>query len=505
MYVSFFGHTPELNPRKILAGTLGRYTPAVTTQAAPFDRLTALDRGFLDIEEHNLHMHVGSVAIFEMGDLGTTDGGVDIEKLRDYVESRLHRVPRYRQRIEYTPVGRNPIWVDDPHFNISYHVRHTALPRPGDDRQLKRLAGRLMSQQLDRGKPLWELWVVEGLLNRRLALVSKVHHCMIDGVSGAEILQQIFTPQPQGSFADPKPFEPRPLPPTRALVVNSAARRLNAPRGLVRAVTQAVSAPQDSLRRTIETVPAIGEVFDTWSQLASPTPINKPIGPHRRFDWLGMDIRRVRAVKTAMKGTVNDVVLTTVASGMSKFFERRGVSPAAQAQMRFRIYCPVSVRSEEEKGALGNRVIMAIVDLPLGEVEPQERLDRVQASFKKFRDTKQALGADVLTSMSEWVAPAITTQAFRLSYRRHTGNLIVTNVPGPQVDLFLLGARMLETYPLVPLYIDQTLGIALFSYAGGLYWGFNADWDTMPDLHDLVLDVDAAFSELERYAASKQN
>ena len=464
-----------------------------------FDRLTALDRGFLDIEEANLHMHVGSVAIFDVGDLKSSEGGIDFERLREFITARLHRVHRYRQRIAYTPVERHPIWVDDRHFNIHYHVRHTALPRPGDDRQLKRLAGRLMSQQLDRGKPLWELWVVEGLQGDRFALVSKVHHCMIDGISGAEILQQLFSPKPQSTYPEPRPYQPRAFPTTMAMLRSSTKQSLSAPRTLARVATRAAAAPQETLRKTLQNVPAVGRVVSTWSQSASVTPINQPIGPHRRFDWLAMDLSRVRNVKSRLHGTVNDVVLTIVSEAMSRFFERRGLDRSRQEQLRFRVFCPISLRSREQKGELGNRVAMTIVDLPLGEVDAQDRLGKVQASFGRFRESKEALGADVLTSMGEWVAPSLATLSVRLSYRRHAGNLIVTNVPGPQMDLYLLGARMLETYPVVPLYIEQCLGIALFSYAGRLFWGFNADWDTMPDLHDLVIDVEAAFESLEAY------
>ncbi len=444
-------------------------------------------------------MHVGSVAIFDAGDLSTDHGGIDIDRLRDYVAAKLHRVPRYRQRIAYTPFERHPIWVDDPHFNVFYHVRHTALPRPGDERQLKRLAGRLMSQQLDRGKPLWELWVVEGLQGGRFGLISKVHHCMIDGISGAEILQQLFTPHPQLLSPPPKPYEPRPLPSRMALIRNTTGNTLQTPRTLLTLATRTVAAPRDAVRKSLETLPAVGRVVQAWSQSASVTPINKPIGPHRRFDWLDMDFRRVKYVKNMMGATVNDLVLTIVSMAMTRFFERRGIDPKRQEELRFRVFCPISLRSAEEKNALGNRVAMPIVDLPLGDVAHETRLAKVQQSFGRFRETKQALAAHVLTSVGEWVAPSLATLSVRMSYKRHAGNLVVTNVPGPQIELYLLGARMLQTYPVVPLYIEQCLGIALFSYAGHLYWGFNADWDTMPDLHDLVEDVEAVFNALEAH------
>ncbi|MCB9651386.1 MAG: wax ester/triacylglycerol synthase family O-acyltransferase [Alphaproteobacteria bacterium] len=469
-----------------------------------YQRLTAVDRGFLDMEDDSLHMHVGSVAIFETGDLSTPEGGVDFGRIRDYIASRLHRVPRYRQKITYTPVERHPVWVDDDRFNIDYHLRHTALPRPGDERQLKRLAGRLMSQQLDRGKPLWEIWVVEGLGPDRFAIINKVHHCMIDGISGNEILQQIYTPAPKEHHASPRPFRARDLPSALELFMGATKRRFEAPVAVARTMRDAALAPTRALRRTLETAPAVGRVFDNWSQLASPTPINQPIGPHRRFDWLQMDLDRVRAVKTKMNGTVNDVVLTVVAGAMARFFEDHGIDPGSQEQMRFRVFCPVSLRGERERSTLGNRVAMTIVDLPLGNRPPQERLDGVKESFRSFRESKEALGADVLTSASNWMAPTLVSLSFRMSYRRRAGNMVVTNVPGPQVPLYLLGARMLETYPLVPLFIEQCLGIALFSYAGRLFWGFNSDWETMPDLHALVENVSEAFAELEAHVGSRR-
>ena len=463
---------------------------------AIYDRLSAQDRSFLELEGPSSHMHVAGCFIFERGELSTAAGGVDIDKLRDYVASRLHRIPRYRQRIAWIPVENHPVWVDDDRFNIHYHVRHTGLPAPGDDRQLKRFCGRVMSQQLDRGKPLWEMWVVEGLEHDRFALVCKTHHCMVDGISGVDLLAVLLSPTPDKDFETAPRWLPNPAPSGAVLLRDAMLRRVELPIALAGVVGAAMRDPEGTLARVSETVTALGETLQTAISPATDTPLNRPIGPHRRFDWVGFDVEEVKKVKNALGGTVNDVVLATVAGAVGRFLEQRGIPYARQRAMDFRAFCPVSVRSASERGALGNRVSGMIAKLPIAETKPQRRLDRVRAITRQLKESKQALGAAVLTSVSEWTAPTLATMASRLAFENRTANMVVTNVPGPQIPLYLLGARMAETYPMVPLFASQGLGIALFSYAGGLYWGFVCDWDQFPDLHDFVCAIDASFREL---------
>jgi diacylglycerol O-acyltransferase len=463
---------------------------------AHYDRLSAQDRTFLELEGPSTHMHVAGCFVFERGALATPDGGIDVGKLRSYVESRLHRIPRYRQRIAWIPLENHPVWVDDERFNIHYHVRHTALPAPGDDRQLKRLCGRIMSQQLDRGKPLWEMWIVEGLEHDRFALVCKTHHCMIDGISGVDLLAVLLSPTPEKDF-DPAPrWMPNPRPGGAALLRDAVLRRAALPFAIANVVGGALRDPNGTLERASETLAAFRDTVATALTPATDTPLNRPIGPHRRFDWVGFDIDEVKRVKNALGGTVNDVVLTTVAGAVGRFLEQRGISTARQKAMDFRAFCPVSVRADHERGALGNRVSGMVAQLPIAEKRPKKRLEKVRAITKRLKDTKQALGAQVLTSVSEWTAPTLATLASRIAFENRTANLVVTNVPGPQIPLYLLGARMAESYPMVPLFSSQGLGIALFSYAGGLYWGFLCDWDEFPDLHDFVEAIDASFREL---------
>jgi WS/DGAT/MGAT family acyltransferase len=461
-----------------------------------YDRLSAQDRSFLDLEGPSTHMHVGGAFLFEKGSLATPQGGVDIDKIRDYVASRLHRIPRYRQRIAWIPIEDHPVWVDDDRFNIHYHVRHAALPAPGDDRQLKRLCARILSQPLDRGRPLWEMWVVEGLEHDRFALVCKTHHCMIDGVSGVDLLAVLLAATPDKEFEPGPVWYPNPAPGGLALLRDAAWRRVTLPVALAGAAVGALRRPEVTWERAREVASGLGQTLAAALSPAADTPLNRPIGPHRRFDWVGFDIVEVKRVKDRLGGTVNDVVLATVAGAVSRFLDQRGIPLRRQREMDFRAFCPVSVRSREERGALGNRVSSIVARLPIAERDPARRLAAVREVTADLKQSKQALGAEVLTSVSEWTAPTLAALAARLAFANRLSNVVVTNVPGPQIPLYLLGARMLETYPLVPLFEGQGLGIALFSYGGGLYWGFNADWDQFPDLHDFVVAIDASFREL---------
>jgi len=388
--------------------------------------------------------------------------------------------------------------VDDDHFNIHYHVRHTALPRPGDDRQLKRLAGRIMSQHLDRSKPLWEMWVVEGLEDPdHFAVISKIHHCMVDGMSSVDLLNVLLQPEPVESFEPPPDWLPRPAPTSFELLRDAAYRYATLPFELGRnlpSVVAQVRDPRSDLRARLR---AVRDTLGTSLARPSTTPLNQPVGPHRRFDWLAMDLARVKDVKNRLGGTLNDIVLTTVAGAIARFLSRRRVHPA---HIDFRVMAPVSVRSDQERGSLGNRVSAWMVPMPLGETDPRARLEKIAETTAGLKESKQALGAEVLTAVGEWTPSTLLSLGAQLATRRLPFNLVVTNVPGPQVPLYLLGARMLDNYGLVPLMDNLCLGIVLFSYAGKLCWGFTSDWDLIPDLHDFVLDVEAAFNELAELA-----
>jgi WS/DGAT/MGAT family acyltransferase len=460
-----------------------------------YERLSAVDAAFLEIEGEHCPMHVGAVAVFEAGPLSLPGGGVDVDRFRRFVESVLQ--PRYRQRLAYLPVTRRPIWVDDPHFNLAYHVRHVSLPHPGDERQLKRLAGHVFSLRLDRSKPLWELWLVEGLAEGRFAVISKAHHCMVDGIASADLLTSSMSLTPDASVPEPHEWRPRPAPGTLDLVRAEAGRRLRQGGDALRALADAAAHPLRALGSLRDAAAALGEAMAASTHRASDTLLNAPIGPHRRFDWLRYDLAQVKDVKNRLGGTVNDVVLANAAGGLRRFLAERG-EPVDR--LDFRAMVPVSIRTRDEAGVMGNRVATLAVALPLDEPDPRRRFARVVETTRAAKESKLVHGMTLVEQMSEWGFDQLFAQIARQTALTRPFNVVVTNVPGPQVPAYLLGAPLVAAYPLVPLYENQALGIALFSYHGSLFWGLNADWDRLPDLHRLADALASDFEELRKAA-----
>jgi len=460
-----------------------------------YDRLSALDATFLDIESESVHMHVGSVGVFEPGPLATEGGGIDFDHILTLSESGLRRAPRFRQKLARIPVSGHPVWVDDDHFNLLYHVRHTSLPHPGDLRQLKRLVGRVMSQKLDRAKPLWELWFVEGLEDGRFAVVSKVHHSMIDGISGVDLLAAFMGTDP-AYRAEPVDYRwmPRGKPAPLTMLRDEVARRASVPFRVTRAVARTLtrsSAIDDITHSATGFAHALGDSLSP----ASETPFNVEIGPHRRFDWTRFDLDVVREVKDKLGGTINDVVLGCVAGASRRYLEHHGVDVD---DIDFRAFVPVSTRRPDERGKLGNRVSLVVVPLPVDEGDARRRMASVSEETRRVKGSGAAEGTELLEEIGDWTSTGLLSQMSRMSAERRSYNVVVTNVPGPPLPVYLSGSRMLEIYPLVPLFSNQALGIALFSYDGGLYWGFNADWDAIPDLHDFVHMIETEFEALRK-------
>jgi diacylglycerol O-acyltransferase / wax synthase len=463
-----------------------------------YERLSAQDASFIGLEDARCHMHVGGVMLFDSAPLRTPEGGIDIDRIRAAIEARLHLVPRFRQRLAFLPFEQLPIWVDDDRFRLAYHVRHSALPKPGDDRTLKRLVGRIMSQQLDRTRPLWEMWFVEGLANDQFALISKTHHCMIDGVAGADLISVIMEPFPNPEPGEPLAWTPRPHPSDTRLLFDEARRRFAQPLDVVRAATSAIRHPEQALAKIEESVAALAEAFSPSLNPASLLPINGEVGPSRRFDWTSMSVGDFKAVKNVLGGTLNDVVLATVSGALRRFCLQRAVDPDTA---NVRALVPVSVRAPEEQGALGNRVTEIIAALPIHLEDPVARLEAVRVTMGDLKESKQALGGEIMTAIADWTVPNVLVQAVKLGIRSRPYNLTVTNVPGPQIPLYFLGCEMQTTYPVVPLFENVALVVGLFSYNGGLFWGFTADWETVPDLHDFVTAVEDSFVELQQCAA----
>jgi WS/DGAT/MGAT family acyltransferase len=462
-----------------------------------YDRLTALDASFLDLESTGVHMHVGSVGIFDPGPLVRADGVIDFDQILRVAEAGLFRAPRFRQKLAEAPLSGHRVWVDDPHFNIVYHVRHTALPFPGDERRLKRLFGRIMSQKLDRSKPMWELWIVEGLEGGRLAVISKVHHCLIDGISGVDLLSAFM-----GMDSEHRPdtvdhrWIPRPAPGALKLVSDELGRRVALPGRVAREFVRSLRRPREALAGAVHTASGFGQGLRDALTPASVTSLNVPLGPHRRFDWTRFDLGVVREVRTRLQGTLNDVVLGCVAGAVRRFLSDR--SENVSELQDFRVFVPVSTRSEAERGTLGNRVAMIVVPLPVSEPDPRRRMQQITERTREIKASGRAEGTDLIEEISDWTTPSLLTGMSRLASSRRSSNLVVTNVPGPPHPVFMSGARMLESYPLVPLFDNQTLGVALFSYDKSLCWGFNACWDAVPDLHDFVQAIEREFETLRK-------
>ncbi len=442
-----------------------------------FERLSAQDNTFLLAETPHAPLHVAGVAIYESGDLGTGDGGIDFRKVKRALEARLHKIPRYRQKLMWVPLENRAVWVDDPHFSIDYHLRHSALPHPGGLEELKKLAARISMQPLDRTRPLWEMWIIEGLSGNRFAMVSKIHHCMIDGASGADVAQILMSATPEHTIEDPKPFLPRPAPSPRELLLDAAIRQATLPLQILKDFS---SSPQDSgdlVRDLSEKINSLAGFARSAISSSSPTPINGDLGPHRRIDWLSLPLADLKAVRTALGCSINDVVLATVTGAVRQYMVRRGVDPA---DLDFRISAPVNVRSESEKGKLGNRVSTWIVRLPVDASDPLDWVKRIHADTAELKKSHQAQALDMLMSAAEYLPSSLVALGARAA--EAPINMIVTNVQGPPFPLYLLGAKLLELHPLVPLLNGIGLGVALFSYDGRIHVGMNADYELIPDL-----------------------
>jgi diacylglycerol O-acyltransferase / wax synthase len=459
------------------------------------DRLTALDSTFLHLEDHSAaHMHVASVMVFE-GDAPT------LQELVDHVLARLHLVPRYRQRLAFVPLGQGrPVWADDPHFNPYYHIRHTALPKPANESELKRLAGRVFSQRLDRSKPLWEIWLVQAMSGGRFALVAKTHHALVDGISGVDITTVLFDTarEPTAPAAPASPWSAKPLPGPAKLLGESLRERTTVPAEMLRGGRALLRRPRRAVSQLKEGLASIGATtLAGINAPAPPSPFNVEIGPHRRYTYLDADLDSLKAIKDSLGGTLNDAVLASVSLALGRYLRRHGHDTT---DLVLKAMVPVSVRSKEQRGQLGNQVAAMWAPLPVGVENAAESLRRIAAAMEDLKKSGQAVGAQVLTNLAGFAPPTILSQAARLQARQPFFNLVVTNVPGPQFPLYLLGRRLQILYPVVPLAQRQALGIAVMSYDGHLGFGLLGDYDALPDIEDIALDLKWAIAALCRAA-----
>ena len=459
----------------------------------PYDRLNEVDRQFLIYEAAAVPMHIGGAGILEGAALRRPDGALDIARIRAFIESRLPRIPRYRQVVSFTPFGRH-IWLDDPQFDVQYHVRHTSLPRPGGEREFKALCSRLFSQGLDRRKPLWEVWIVDGVEGDRFGFVSKVHHAMVDGVRSIDLVEAILTPEPIVDFEPAPPWKPRSRPSAALLALDDLGRaaRLGIDLGqrlpgLVREALQ----PGSEVRCAVR---AAARLWLQTVQTPSQAPFNRPIGPHRRFDWIDTPLADVGAVRRAFGGSVNDVVLATMTGAVRRFLQHRGVRPEG---LDFRVMVPVSIAARTGRSdQLGNRLSAWMVPLPIGERHPRRQLEIVHETTARLKGERNALGFLLWTQLSGVTPAPLLWLGSQVMWPNLPCNMVVTNVPGPERTLHLLGARMLSYRGTLPLTNYLGLATAVVSYQGRLQWGFTGDWDLVPDLDVFARCVSESFAEL---------
>jgi diacylglycerol O-acyltransferase len=458
-------------------------------QQQHLDRLTSTDASFLHQEGRSSHMHIGGVLVFE-------GPAPPLEDFLAHVRSRLHLVPRYRQKLATPPLetGR-PLWVDDRDFQLDYHVRHTALPTPGSEEQLLLLASRLASQRLDRSRPLWEMWLVEGLSGGRFAIISKNHHALVDGISGVDIVQVLFDaerepPAPDEGLA---PWVAAPEPSSLDLVIAGARGMVRTAATLTARGVGAVSRPSASVELLRDAAEGLGELLWAGMNPAPETPLNVEIGPHRRYSTVRQSLADYKEVKNALGGTVNDVVLTVVSGALADWLHARGVQTRG---LEMRALVPVSVRSAASRGALGNQLSVIRGPLPVYIEDPVARLRFVSHAMNGLKESKQAVGAATLVAVNSLAPPTILAQASRLNFSTRLFNLIVTNVPGPQLPLYLLGRQLQDLFPVAFLPDHHALAIAIMSYDGALDFGLLADYDAVPDIGVIAEGIDRALAQL---------
>jgi diacylglycerol O-acyltransferase / wax synthase len=460
------------------------------------DRLSSVDVSFLTNESASSHMHVGGILIFE-------GPPPSYEDLLEHIRGRLHLVPRFRQKLAHPPVqtGR-PFWVDDPNFNLEYHVRHSALPAPGSEEQLRKMSARVFSQQLDRTKPLWELWLVQGLTRKRFALITKTHHALVDGVSGVDIATVLFDTKPVPEPAEPDhDWVPDTEPSSATLATKGLEGLLATPLRLARRLEHTIQHPQAAVRQLAEAAEGVGEIGWAFANPAPTVPLNADIGSHRRFTWVRSDLGQMKRIKNELGGTVNDVVLAVVAGAIRDWLHGRGIRTEG---LELRAQVPVSIRAEGERGQLGNRLAVMRAPLPVYIADPVRRLQTVTRAMQGLKQSKQALGAEVITRFNDFAPPTLLAQAARINFSTRLFNLVVTNVPGPQMPLYVLGRELQDIFPVGFLPPHQALFVAIMSYNGGVNFGLLADYDSMDDVEVIAEAIERSIAELAEAAEAAE-
>ena len=463
------------------------------------DRMNALDASFLYLENGTTHMHIASCGVFE-------GPAPDYAELVRLLVAKLPLVRRYRQVVRFVPLdlGR-PVWVDAADFDIDYHVRHTALPPPGGEAELEHLMGRLMSQELDRSKPLWEAWMVEGLQDGRWAVISKVHHCMVDGVAGVDLISLILDSTPDPSPGAVDEWRPEPAPSAWQLTTDALLHLATSPAEQLRAARVLARAPQRTVHRALDLAAGLRS-YVAALRPTPPTSLDGSIGPHRRWTCARSTLDDVRTIRRALGGTVNDVVLAAITSGFRGLILARGEDPAHVA---LRTLVPVSVRTESARGIFDNRVSAIFFDLPVHVADPVERLAAVRAEMQRLKQSHEAEAGEALMALAGTIPPTLTARTLRLATRvltrvpQRSMNTVTTNVPGPPLPLYAAGRQMLEYLPFVPLGPGVRIGVAILSYNGKLAFGVTGDLDTATDIAVVADGIEAEMATLLSLAATR--
>ena len=464
------------------------------------ERLTALDASFLEMESPTQHMHVGGVFVFDP----PPDGRLDFQRFVQLVRSRLHLVPRYRQRLAFTPLNlANPVWVDDPDFDLAYHVRHAALPHPGTTEQLEEYAARVLSRQLDRDRPLWELYVIEGLADGSVAILGKNHHAMIDGIGGLDLITVILDlERERDEIPEPAPWVLQPAPSGYDLTASAVREAVARPARAATAAARVARSPGGLAHHVAE----VGQGITAFARASVTRPVPRTIlnsspGASRRLATRRIELADVKHVKNAFGTTVNDVVLALVGDVTGRYLRLHEQSTRS---LQLRVMVPVSVRSSDQAHALGNRVTAVFVDIPVDEMDPVERLRRCNAVMAGMKSSHSAVGAETLLDLTGFAPPTLHALGARLVVGARLFNVLVTNVPGPQIPVYCLGSRLQAAYPFVPLAATQTLAVGVTSVDGHMSFGFTADWSARPDVAVLGDMLEAALAELLRSADAEQ-
>ena len=458
---------------------------------AYYERLSPQSASFLGREGSRTFSHSSVLLVFEAGPLSREGGGVDFEAIRSGVESRLGIVPRSRQKLRWIPFENHPIWVDDPDFNLDYHLRHTSLPRPGSEEQLRRMVARIHAQRLDRSRPLWECWVLEGLEEDRFAMLWKTHHCMVDPASEEDLIETLLSPEPYPPEPRSAGYRPRPMPSAFELVRDEVVRQARIPRRRLDRVREALG--NDAWRHDLEIrLRSVARLLGYSIRPRSENALSGPAGPHRRFARLVVPLEKAQAVHRALDAPLHDVLLAVLAGAIRAFLLERLTNPAT---IDFRVSAPVTLDDD----ASHETVAEWIVEMPIWEKDPRERVARVRAQTRKLHAASPGLGARTLAGLAEWSGSRRLGLAARAVSQRPV-DLAVVNLPGPQTPLHFRGARLIEGFGIAPLREDHALSVSIMSYDGKLCWALNADFDRLPDLDRFAAALAVSFDELHRAA-----